>query len=313
MPEDPRGQVVYDGPAPTGPATVVSTNSGPRDGKSFTSSEGPSMSAAPISAAMPEPMEWDATWDEPMEWDATWDDNMVMDMPVPTLYNNSTEEDWEVYPMPGPADWNLTMPPMDELMDNIDWEAMPVIEDYDWESVSMPMEEINWDELTDPEYYYNQAEQFGYDQIIAESGLPLDFNSTTDVISWDQEQMRNNFRDAFGWAIMGDIWDSREASTCNDRCNKEYDMCCVEVAMQDMNSQAMNYESYCMYKDSIMDDYSMDMMGYELKMKCDKDSNPKKDGKGKGGKGGKGGMMGDSAIRVASGIISAAVVMTSLY
>ena len=136
--------------------------------------------------------------------------------------------------------------------------------------------------------------------------MPLDFNSTTEIISWDQEQMREEFREAYGWAIMGDVWDSREASTCADRCNEEYDMCCVQVTMQDMYSQAVNYESYCMYKDSIMDDYSAEMMGYELEMKCDKDNNPNE--------GVYNGMFGmsDSAIRVASGIISAAVVFSSV-
>ena len=74
-----------------------------------------------------------------------------------------------------------------------------------------------------------------------------------------------------------------------------------------MNSQAVNYESYCMYQDSIMDDYSMEMMGYELEMKCDKDSYPMEEDNGMWDE-----VWADSAIRVASGIISAAVVFSSV-
>ena len=61
--------------------------------------------------------------------------------------------------------------------------------------------------------------------------MTIDFTNSTDIISWDQEQMREDFRDYFGWAIMGDIWDSREASQCADRCSEERDMCCVQVSM----------------------------------------------------------------------------------
>jgi len=74
--------------------------------------------------------------------------------------------------------------------------------------------------------------------------------------------MREDFRDYMGWAIMGDVWDSRQASTCADRCSQEYDMCCVQVSMRDETTNMWNYESYCMYQEAIMGDYDMDMMGY---------------------------------------------------
>jgi hypothetical protein len=275
------------------------------------------MAAAPVSAPI--------SWDEP--------ENSIMmpeptlyayDEPVPTLYEYSEEpvptlyaygenEDWEVSPMedymrgpmPEPELIDYEMPPMDMDWENYEnYDIMPIMEDY------MP-EDMNWDELSDPNFYYDQAEEWGYDSIIAESGLPIDFNSTTDVISWDQEQMREDFRDYFGWAIMGDVWDSREASSCADRCSEESGMCCVAVSMQNMQSQAWSYESYCMYQDSIMADYDMEMMGYKLEMVCDKESGPSPTIM-ESAEEMWGGWMGSSAVRVASGIISAAAIISSI-
>jgi hypothetical protein len=264
------------------------------------------MAAAPVSASAP--VSTSISWDEP--------ENSIMmpepvlytfDEPVPTLYAYGENEDWVESPMEdymrGPANselYDYDMPPMDMDMD---WENL---ENYDIMPISM-----DWDELSDPDFYYDQAEEWGYDSIIAESGLPIDFNSTTDVISWDQEQMREDFRDYFGWAIMGDVWDSREASSCADRCSEESGMCCVAISMQNMQSQAWSYESYCMYQDSIMADYDMEMMGYKLEMVCDKESGPSPTIM-ESAEEMWGGWMGSSAVRVASGIISAAVIISSV-
>lgn len=80
-------------------------------------------------------------------------------------------------------------------------------------------EDMNWDELADPTFYEDQAKDWGYDAIIAESGMPMEYNSDTNSVEWNQEKMRQDFRDYMGWAIMGDVWDSRQDSTCADRCN----------------------------------------------------------------------------------------------
>ena len=76
-----------------------------------------------------------------------------------------------------------------------------------------------------------------------------------------------------------------------------------------MRSQVWSYESYCMYQESIMNDYDMEMMGYKLEMVCDKDSAPTiKESANE-----MWGWMTQSAVRSASGILSAALVYASLY
>lgn len=66
----------------------------------------------------------------------------------------------------------------------------------------------------------------------------------------------------------------------------------------DRESGAENYESYCMDESASMDDFDMTMMGYDVMMSCSKDMDRK---------------MKDSAIKVASGFISAAVLISTLY
>ena len=313
-PKDPRGEAVYVAPPVLPNPNFAAPAS--EEGKSFTSSNGPAEAAAPVSAPI--------SWDEP--------ENTIMDMPVPTLYEFDepvpTLYEYQEEPVPTlyayEEDQAWEESPMDDYMrgsetELIDFELPPM--DMDWDNMDfdlmdeyMPLpENMDWDMLTDPEFYNDQAEEWGYDPIIAESGiagLPIDFNSTTvDIISWDQEQMRDDFRDYFGWAIMGDVWDSREASTCADRCSEENGMCCVQISMQDMQSQAWNYESYCMYQESIMADYDMEMMGYKLEMVCDQESGPTIMDSAEEAWGG---WMGSSAIRAASGIISAAVIFSSV-
>ena len=112
------------------------------------------------------------------------------------------------------------------------------------------------------------------------------------------EEMRIAFRDYFGYAIMGDMWDESMPSKCDDSCNAEYEMCCVQVAMRDQTTLVASSERYCMTQESVMGDYELGLYGYDIKMACDKD-------------GGKGVM--NSSFRTVSGLFSAAVVIASLY
>jgi hypothetical protein len=140
--------------------------------------------------------------------------------------------------------------------------------------------------------------------------VDIDMNDIefTDIVSFTQQDMRAEFRDYFGYAIMGDMWDETKPSKCEDSCDAEYEMCCVQVAMQDMETQVSSYESYCMIQDeAVMQDFEMGMSGYDIKMKCDKDNKPQKGGKGKGPMG-----MMDSSVRLVSGLFSAILVIASV-
>lgn len=64
-----------------------------------------------------------------------------------------------------------------------------------------------------------------------------------------------------------------------------------------------------MYQDAIMGDYDMEMMGYKLEMKCDKDAVPIQETAG----GMWGEWMSQSAVKVASGVVSVVAIMSSVY
>jgi hypothetical protein len=84
--------------------------------------------------------------------------------------------------------------------------------------------------------------------------------------------MRQDFRDYFGFAILGNVWNVNDVSTCGDACSGDYDKCCFNVYMTDRNTNATNNENYCMIEDAATDEFAIQMMNFEVKMKCDKDT-----------------------------------------
>jgi hypothetical protein len=42
-----------------------------------------------------------------------------------------------------------------------------------------------------------------------------------DVVEITKQNMRFEFRDYFGYAIIGDIWDESKPSQCDESCNAE--------------------------------------------------------------------------------------------
>ena len=144
--------------------TSAPVSSKPSEGKSFSSGDGPLMSAAPVSA----PISWDEeptlyTFEEPVP-------TLYYEEPVPTLYEEmppyGEDMDWEVSPMedymrgpplgPDGEEWEKqpktmdydVMPIMEEYMPDMEYEIMPIMEEY------IP-EDMNWDDLSDPDFYYN--------------------------------------------------------------------------------------------------------------------------------------------------------------
>ena len=142
---------------------------------------------------------------------------------------------------------------------------------------------------------------YDFETIVDESGpmegVDIEFDMD-EFIEWIQEDMRSEFRDYFSYAIMGDMWDETKPSECDDSCDAEYEMCCVQVAMKDQNTLVLSSERYCMTQESVKGDYELGLYGYDIKMACDKDA-------------GKGVM--NSSVRIVSGLFSAAVVIASLY
>jgi hypothetical protein len=121
--------------------------------------------------------------------------------------------------------------------------------------------------------------------------------------------MREDFRDYFGWAIMGDVWDTRMPSKCSENCSNEYEMCCFQVSMKNRDTQIYSYESYCMYQDAALSDFNMEMFEYEIEMVCDKESSKPMKGE-KGDDNIMGWIMGDLAVHIATGFASATLIMT---
>lgn len=157
-------------------------------------------------------MNMDEAWEEyedmPFMEEAKWEmpENMNWDeLSDPEFYQEQGQE-WRE----NMDDWDL-VDQGQEWRENMEWDLVDQAQEW--------TEEKDWDALADPEFYQNQAEEWAYAPMIAESGITVDFNNTGSAVSWDQEQMRDAFRENYGWAIMGDIWDSREPSTCADRCN----------------------------------------------------------------------------------------------
>jgi hypothetical protein len=126
-----------------------------------------------------------------------------------------------ISPPPAPISEPIEFDPEVWAMDDI---AVPTLYDFD-------IEPIDWEDM-DPSIYYNMTDMWE----MGNSSMPIDFNDTMDIVSWDQEQMREEFRDYFGWAIMGETWDTRKPSKCDDSCSDEYQMCCFQVSMQDKKS-----------------------------------------------------------------------------
>lgn len=232
--------------------------------------------------------------------------------PEPVLYDM----------MPEPMLVDFEMPEMD--IDYSEQEMMYTMTDFDYSDPEMMYTMTEFDPSMEPALYDMVPEAMDknftiedaidmiqngtdFESIAEDAGVELDFDMQ-DLVNWNQQEMRGEFRDYFGYAIMGDMWDESKPSKCDEGCNAEYEMCCVQVAMQDKNSQVTNYESYCMTQDSAMEDMQMAMSGYDIKMTCDKNGKPPK-GQGKGPMG----MMGNASMKLASGIISAAVVIFTLY
>lgn len=124
-------------------------------------------------------------------------------------------------------------------------------------------------DVVDPDMMYAMEDfDYMYEPMIAESGMWQDDMNMENfdmdsMVDWQQQDMRAEFRDYFGYAIMGDMWDNSKPSECNEGCDAEFEMCCVHVAMQDMDTQVTNHEYYCMAQEAAMDDFTMSMSAYD--------------------------------------------------
>ena len=129
-----------------------------------------------------------------------------------------------------------------------------------WESFEGLMEEMpeigemSVDDLQDPEMMYTMAEDWAYEmdpELASAASTYVSFNDNSNstnsrMITFDAEQMRQDFRDYFGFAILGNVWNINDVSTCGDACSGDYDKCCFNVYMTDRNTNATNNENYCM-------------------------------------------------------------------